>query len=193
MKSQTKRYRTHRILGMSSSQVIILSVLGCLVLALFSALAGLVLSNKSLLSNNQPVVPISKPAISQSTSTPRPNIQVSGCNQSDVDTWIDQTVPRLNAIDSDMEYLNAYPPTSYDDYIPYAESAQQRYYAQLSQRTPDCLQDVHQIALEELRLFWKGLEAAANGDTDAMRDYLYRLVDLSSQVDQAIQEVEQGM
>ncbi len=192
MKSPKKSAQSNRILGMTLSQVTILSVLGCLALSVFGVLAGLVLSNTNPLSNNQPVAPISKPTQVPPTSTPRPSKQVSGCNKADVDTWIDQSVPRLNAIDSDMEYLNSYPPTNFDDYRPYAESAKQRYYAQLSQRTPSCLEDVQEIALEELRLFWKGLEAAANGDGDAVRDYFSRLEEISSQVDQAIQEVEQG-
>ncbi len=127
-----------------------------------------------------------------STFTPLPTNRVNDCDSTEVNTWIDQTVPRLNAIDSDLEFLASYPPTSYDDYIPYAESAKQRYYAQLSQRTPTCLEGIQGIALEELRLFWKGLEAAANGDRDAMEDYFSHLIELSSQVDRAFQEVEEN-
>jgi hypothetical protein len=177
---------------MTPLQITILSVLGCFALTLLGALAGLILYDTNSLANIQPAASISYPTNSPPIPTPRPNNQVSDCDATEVNTWIDQTVPRLNAIDSDMEYLNSYPPNSFDDYIPYAESARQRYNAQLSQRTPACLEGVQEIALEELRLFWKGLEAAANGDGDAVNDYFSRLVEISSQVDQAIQEVEQN-
>ena len=183
--------KSNLILGMTSVQITILSVLACFGLTSIGVLAGLIFYNTPI-SNIQPVVPISYPTSIPSTQTPRPNNQISGCDSADVRVWIDQTVPRLNAIDSDFETLNAYPPTSYDEYAPYAESARQKYYAQSSQRTPACLANVQELALEELRLFWKGLEAATNGDGDAVNDYFSRLVEISSQVDQAIQEVEKN-
>jgi hypothetical protein len=60
----------------------------------------------------------------------------------------------------------------------------------LSQKTPTCLANVQELSLEELRLFWKGLEAAANGDGNSLNDHFSRLVEISSQVDEAMQDIE---
>ena len=190
-KSNTKKI--NRILGMTQLQITILSVLACFALTSIGLLAGMIWFDRNPLTNFQPVSPDSDPTNSSPISpTSSPNSQVSYCDSAEVNTWIDQTVPRLNAIDSDLAYLNTYPPNSLDDYVPYAVSAEQRYYAQSSQRTPTCLENLQEIALEELRLYWKGLEALVNGDGGTASDYFSRLVDLSYQVDQAIQEVEQN-
>jgi len=187
--TRTNSRKSNRVLGMTPIQITILLILACFGLTSIGVLAGLIFYNTPI-SNIQQLAPISSATKTPSTRTPQPNNQISGCNSADVNFWIDQTVPRLNAIDSDLEFLNAYPPSSYDGYISYAESARQKYYAQLSQKTPACLANVQELALEELRLFWKGLEAASNGDRNALIDYFSRLVEMSSQVDQEIQKFE---
>ena len=191
MESKNRRGKSNRIFGMAPLQVIVLSVLGGFALILFGVLAGLILSNKNSLPNIQPIAPISYPTNAPPLSTTRPNNQASDCDSIEVNTWVDQSGSRINAMDSDLEFLSSYSPSSYDEITPYAKSAEQRYYAQLSQRTPACLQGVQEIALEELRLFWRGLEASSNGDINAADDYLSRFVEISLQVDQAIQEIEQ--
>lgn len=190
--AKSSRRSSKRILGMTLSQITILSVLGCFAITLLGVFVTLVLSNSNPLQDIQLAAPISSPTNPPPTPTPRPINQVRGCNPSDVDAWINQTTPRLEAIDSDMEYLNLNPPNSFADFRPYAQSARQRYVAQWYQKTPACLEDLQKIALEELRLFWKGLEAAANGDSDGLRDNLTRLVEISIQFDQALQEIEQN-
>lgn len=187
--------KSNRILGMTSLQVIILSVLACLAFTSIGMLAGIIFYNTPI-SNIQPVVPISYPtsipSIPTSRPTPSQNNQASDCDSAEVHTWIDQSTPRLNELDSDLDYLANYSSRSFDDYAFYAESAKQRYYAQLSQSTPGCLDGFQVIVLEKHRLFWKGLDSAANGDFDSMREYFYRLIELNAQIEQAFQEIEKN-
>ena len=142
--------KSNRVFGMTSIQITILSILACFGLTSIGVLAGLIFYNTPI-SNIQQIAPVSYSTNIPLTQTPRPNNQISGCNSTDVKFWIDQTVPRLNAIDYDLEFLNAYPPSSYDGYISYAESARQKYYAQLSQKTPACLANTQELALAGCR------------------------------------------
>ena len=137
---------------------------------------------------NAQATALSRPTI----PTPRQNNQASDCDSAEVHTWIDQTGLRLNELDSDLDYLANYSSRSFDDYAFYAESAKQRYYAQLSQSTPGCLDGFQEIVLEKHRLFWKGLDSAANGDFDSMREYFYRLIELNALIEQAFQEIEKN-
>jgi hypothetical protein len=89
-KNKTTSRKSNRILGMTASQITILSVLGCFALILFGVLAGLILSNINSLSNIQPVAPISHPTSSPPTTAPqRPTTVVDNYI---VGTWLDTWV-----------------------------------------------------------------------------------------------------
>jgi len=186
-KQQSKaQYRkSKRTLGMTPLQIITLIILACGMLTIIAVLIGMILNN---------TLPSTKPT-SYSTNIPpvvtsRPNNKSNDCDAVDVKTWIDETELRLFLTDADLNYLSSLEISNYDDFKPYANRAKERYYAQSSQQTPACLESVQEITLEELRLFWKGLDAFASGDS-AGEEYLSRYLEISFRVDQAIQEIVQ--
>jgi hypothetical protein len=180
--------KSNRIWGMSPLQITIILVLACVALVSIGVTARLILDNTYFLTSSQPTATLAHPTSLPPTATTHLVNQANNCDDAEVHAWIEQSALRRNAIDSNIELLNSFPPTSYDDYIPYGEKAKQIYYAQLSQKTPLCLQDIHEITVEEFRLYWKGLEAAANGDGNTLNENFSRLMELQKQVDLAFQE-----
>ena len=74
---KTTSRKSNRILGMTVSQIAILSGLGCFVLILFGVLAGLILSNTTSLSNIQPI------------PTPSPQRSTAVVDNYVVGVWLD--------------------------------------------------------------------------------------------------------
>lgn len=137
-------------------------------------------------------VPTAVPTRVPTTPTSHPNSQENDCDSEEVNTWMEHSMPRIESIDSSLEAINTYHVNSYDEIIPYVEDAKQNYYAQLAQRTPTCLTEFQVIAVEELRLFWKGLEALSVSDIDAAEVYFSRLLEIKYAVDEVIEKIEQS-
>jgi hypothetical protein len=179
--NEINQNHNNRILGSSLqllkkiSYIFIAVILVCII-------SGLLFLNKSsaaVPTNTQQPKPL---------NTPLPP-QIS-CDKQTVNSWIKLTTNRLTIIDKTLEETgNLQNPTS-SDFVPYAEAAREKYLEQLAQYTPECLNGIQQIATEELRLLWKGMEALSNGDIENATIYLNKLVDLSYEVDRAVQEIE---
>jgi hypothetical protein len=88
--NKTTSRKSNRILGMTTSQITILSVLGCFALILFGVLARLILSNTNSLPNIQPVAPVIYPT--SFPPTPASQLPTTVVDNYVVGIWLDNWV-----------------------------------------------------------------------------------------------------